>query len=167
MDWFLKLLGVSAKNRKIIKDTTNTARVISRSSAQGDAAQKSAMRKTLSETILDIEDLPYDEYEIVGESHYQATLEKHACPKTEAGADCQCEAPLICERGNKFDKNAVRIELQGELVGYLSRADAEAFREMLDDEDARGAKVRAKARITGGWKRNDDEGHFGIELDFE
>jgi hypothetical protein len=167
MSWFLKLLGISAKDQKIGKSATRAAKAISRPAAKDNAPKSPAKQRTLKNTILDIEDLPYDEYEIVGESHYQAILGKHAGPKTEAGADHECVVLLVCERGNKYDKNAVRVELAGETVGYLSRNDAESFREMLDDEDVRGAKVKAKARITGGWKRDDDEGHFGIALDLD
>ncbi len=167
MSWLFKLLGVSGKNQKIIKSATKAAKTFSLPRSEENRPKTAGKRKALKDVVLDIEDLPYDQYEVVGESHYQATLEKHAGPKTEAGADHECEVVLVCERGNKFDKNAVRVELAGEIVGYLSRADAESFREMLNDEDASGAKVKAKARITGGWKRDGDEGYFGIVLDLE
>jgi hypothetical protein len=37
----------------------------------------------------------------------------------------ECFAALVLEPDNPYDSNAVRVEIDGRLVEYLSRADAE------------------------------------------
>lgn len=167
MDWLLKLLGVSSKNRKIAKKTSKAVNSLLQPKETTVPVTRAQTTKSNRNLTIDIDELPYDDYEIVGESNYQSALEKHAGPKTETGVDHSCEVLLICERANKFDKNAVRVEICGDIVGYLSRVDAESFREMLVEEDFRGAKVKAPAKINGGWRREDGEGHYGIVLDLE
>lgn len=165
MDWLLKLLGVSARNRNLLKKTTKLVNSVGKSNEQN--AKSAIPTSKLRKKLVDIDELPYDEYEIVGESHYQANLEKIAGPKTESGIEFACEVLLVCENSNKFDKNAVRVEVGGKTVGYLARDDAEIFREMLEEEGLKGAKVTARAKITGGWRRDDGEGHYGISLDLD
>jgi hypothetical protein len=167
MDWLLKIFGVSAKNRKLVKASTKALNTLGQQRKTASSSTVSDKKTSNRNLVLEIEDLPYEEYEIVGESNYQPALEQVAGPKTEKGVDHKCVVTLVCERGNKFDKNAVRVEIEGNTVGYLSRNDAEIFRDMLDEEDSRGVKVKAPARITGGWKRADSEGHYGIVLDLD
>lgn len=69
-----------------------------------------------------------DEIEVVGESHYQATLraiEEAHQTMSERGA--YLTASLIREPENRFDKNAVRVEIAGYTVGYLARHAAAKF----------------------------------------
>lgn len=68
------------------------------------------------------------ETEIVGESHYQANIE-HFCA---GGSNVELTADLVPENDNRHDKNAVRVDIGGRIVGYLSREDAEIYREMLN-----------------------------------
>ena len=162
----LKLLGVSPKGRKLVKTATKALKTVAPSKPPQRAVEPDSKPKPkTSRRTIDIADLPFDDFEIVGESNYQAALEKLAGPKTEEGVDHRCEVLLVCEPSNKFDKNAVRVEAGGEKVGYLSKIDAVSFREMLAEEDVVGAKVKARARITGGWRKADGEGHYGIALD--
>lgn len=166
MNWLLKFLGVPKGQPKALKAAVKVGRTLSKATSSAKAVEAPQKPKTVRKTI-DLEDLPYDEYEIVGEAHYQEALEGLAGPKTETGVNHECEVLLVCERANKFDKNAVRVEVSGKAVGYLSRDDAESFREMLADEEVSGAKVKASARITGGWRREDGEGNYGIALVFD
>lgn len=167
MDWLLKLLGVSPKFKKRAKNISKLAKLAEQQSKAAVAKPVDAKNKASKSSIVEIEDLDYDEYEIVGESFYQVALEKHAGPKTEKGVKKNCVVLLVCESNNKFDKNAVRVELAGDTVGHLSRADAVHLRNILKAEGLQGAKVSAHAIVTGGWKRANDEGYFGIELDFD
>jgi HIRAN domain-containing protein len=61
---------------------------------------------------------------VVGESSYQPAIRK-ACgwsPGTDTHFDCFAE--LVPEPTNPYDPNAVRVDIDGACVGYLSRADA-------------------------------------------
>lgn len=102
---------------------------------------------------------------IVGESHYQKALEKLCGGKTKHGEDRIVDAKMVAEDDNIHDNKAIRVEIEGEAVGYLSREDARRFRkEMLPDPEE---SYSCKARIRGGWDRGGkDIGHYGVTLDF-
>jgi hypothetical protein len=59
--------------------------------------------------------------EVVGESHYQENLEAICGPRTENSVDLTVQATLSPEGDNPHDPQAVRVEIHGKLVGYLSR----------------------------------------------
>lgn len=102
-------------------------------------------------------------FEIVGEGSYQHELTKLTGGKTEAGHALFCQATLVAEPGNPHDPGAVRVDIKGLTVGYLSRQDAREYRNSLGDAAAQ--PQRCKAKIVGGWMRGGgDEGHFGVKL---
>ena len=102
------------------------------------------------------------DFEIVGESFYQDNLSKIVGGKTFDGHDEQVEAVLYPERNNPYDKNAVAVKIQNRQVGHLSKADASIYRKHFKTK-----KKYVEAIIVGGWDRkNGDEGHFGVKLDF-
>jgi hypothetical protein len=104
---------------------------------------------------------------IVGESKYQESLEAVSGGRSEDGADEIVSARLILEDSNPYDRNAVRVEIGGRLVGYLSRQDAKAYREYLQKAGTPRAVGVCEGHIRGGWKREGgDQGHFGVWLDF-
>lgn len=115
-----------------------------------------------SGSIIDL--APYGDFivHVVGESHYQDALEAIAGPKNEDGYDLTCVAELWPERGNPHDDQAVAVLIRRKVVGYLKRADARSYRKHM------GVVIgRCRARIRGGWLREDDgdEGDFGVTLD--
>lgn len=61
---------------------------------------------------------------VVGESNYQPAI-REACD-WEPGTDThfECFAELVPEPTNRYDPNAVRVDIDGACVGYLSREDA-------------------------------------------
>jgi hypothetical protein len=74
--------------------------------------------------------------EVVGAKHYQSTLGRLARDyKLDRTKDSEVEvvATLVLEDDNDFDANAVRVDIDGHKVGYLSRVNAKAFRAGLDD----------------------------------
>jgi hypothetical protein len=98
---------------------------------------------------------------VVGESHYQDTIEEVCGGRTPEGADRECEAELIPEDDNRYDANAVRVEIDGRTVGYLARPDAVDYRRLH-----RRRLMRCPAVIRGGWDRGvGDRGSFGVCLD--
>ena len=71
--------------------------------------------------------------EIVGESHYVNNFKTIAGTIPEGGLKRKVEARLILEDENPYDKNAVRVEVNGLKVGYLSREIAPIYRQQLID----------------------------------
>lgn len=96
-------------------------------------------------------------FNIVGEGFYQQNLRKIAGPKEEISKFHECTARITSEPTNKFDKNAVKVEINGLLVGYLSRGDAQKLA---------GKRINrtVDAVIDGGWYDDIDEGQYGVKL---
>lgn len=64
---------------------------------------------------------------------------------------------MISEPTNKYDKNAVKVEINGLLVGYLPKGEALKLK---------GVRVNktVPALINGGWRNDDSEGSYGVKL---
>ena len=99
--------------------------------------------------------LPYDgTVEVVGESHYKRELFKLAGRRQRTAADIPIVAVLVREPDNRYDPNAVKVLVNGYHVGYLGRADAEAYAPLLDRLLATdGVHGACLGRIVGGWLR--------------
>lgn len=89
--------------------------------------------------------------EIVGESHHQAQLRDIARGVGPVRLDRW--AVLRPEDTNPHDPRAVRVEIQGHHVGYLSRADAARARRALGASLTADAGFWVPARIYGGGDR--------------
>lgn len=98
--------------------------------------------------------------EVVGESHYQNALRK--CVSGTGYVREEFSARVICENGNAHDANAIRIEIQGSVVGYLPRESAAAYRRILASNRMGDATGIARALIVGGGK---DRPSYGVWLD--
>lgn len=106
--------------------------------------------------------------DVVGEASYQDELEDVAGGRTYRGADELKTAVLVPEPSNPYDPNAIRVTIDGVLVGYLSRKNAELVSEYLNGLAAQGTLVSCSARVVGGWRRKGgDDGHFGVVLDVD
>lgn len=114
-----------------------------------------------------IEPLGVYRQSIVGESNYQRELDRIAGGKTEKGHEIETTAEIVLDDGNPHNKKAVRIDIDGKTVGYLSRKDAPKYRKWLKNQDApEGVIVECPALISGGWDRGGkDKGHYGVRLD--
>jgi len=90
---------------------------------------------------------------VVGESNYQPTI-REACG-WEPGTDThfECFAELVPEPTNRYDPNAVRVDINGACVGYLSRADAvelgPAISEALSDHGSGLVRAVIAGRADG------------------
>lgn len=62
--------------------------------------------------------------DVVGESNYQPALRAITGRREWVEVRHECTAVLVLEPTNPYDPNAVRVEIKGQLVGYLSRQDA-------------------------------------------
>jgi hypothetical protein len=102
------------------------------------------------------------EIEVVGESHRQEALERIAGAKDEQGKQMSVGITLRAEPSNEYDRNAVRVECYGQLLGYVAR-DA-ASRLSAPIQDRCGGALEARGLIVGGWRDSRGEGHFGIRV---
>ena len=106
------------------------------------------------------------EFDIVGESHYQQALEAICGGRTEESASHKTEALLYLEDPNPHDNMAVRVDIGGETVGYLSRSDARSYRKQLKQLGHEYLVCKCDAMVVGGWRRSrTDQGSFGVKLD--
>lgn len=96
-------------------------------------------------------------YDIVGEQSYQKNLAKIAGRKEEESKFHECHAKVSSEPFNKFDKNAVKVEINGLLVGYVNKVDASKLAGKV-------INITVPAVINGGWDDGDSEGSYGVKL---
>ena len=83
----------------------------------------------------------------VGEASYQSALIAICGSKRWERVAFDCIAALVPEPNNPHDPNAIAVQVEGRLVGYLSRADARAYRRLVDD--AKPQLIACRARIAG------------------
>jgi hypothetical protein len=87
--------------------------------------------------------------QVVGESSYQDALEGVCGGRTEDGADEFVEAVLILEDTNPNDHNAVRVDINGCTVGYLTRDFAVQYRRRLIEAGYPSLIGTCRAHIRG------------------
>lgn len=105
-------------------------------------------------------------FEIVGESHYQDVLCELAGGRTPGGAKQYCDAVIVLDDDHPHDSKAVRVDISGKTVGYLSRDDARNYREQLRRAGHPRLVATCRAVIVGGWARGtNSQGFFGVKLD--
>jgi hypothetical protein len=85
---------------------------------------------------------------LVGVSRYLLNLEKIYGTDHADDEGKVVDAVLILDNNNAKDKNAVRVEVQGQTVGYLPPDLAKAYRRRLQEGAYLNARGICKARIT-------------------
>src|SRR5688500_11155797 len=73
--------------------------------------------------------------DIVGESKYQPALASICGGRTDESQEKIVEAVLVHEDNNPYDDKAIRVDIQGKTVGYLSRENARQYRKKLEEAD--------------------------------
>lgn len=98
---------------------------------------------------------------VVGESNYQQALHRICGGQERHGHEGLHEVALVPEPKNRYDGNAVRVDVSSEVVGYLSRDDAVGYQRHLlrlwDD----GAVGVCSGAIIGGGR---DRSNYGVFL---
>jgi len=109
------------------------------------------------------------EWHVVGTSYRQPALAKIAGKKKKEPADHEVVAAIVPEPENEHDSNAVAVQVDGELVGYLSRGDAKKVQPLLLEMLKRDKVYAAcRGRVIGGVKRSrKDETDYGVRLYFD
>ena len=69
----------------------------------------------------------------------------------------RCHAKVSSDPFNKYDKNAIKVEINGLLVGYISKNEAAQLA-------GRVINKTVPAVINGGWKDSDSTGSCGVRL---
>jgi collagen type III alpha len=88
--------------------------------------------------------------EIVGESHYLPNLQRLFGQVSTKHRDLETSALLLAEMDNRHDANAVAVQIEGDVVGYLPRDIAAKYRPCLMDLAADGFVARVACRVWGG-----------------
>lgn len=104
--------------------------------------------------------------EVVGVSRRQDAIAEIVARHGRSGRTLTVDALLILENANPHDANAVRVEIDGALIGYLSRDNACRYRADLAAANTPDVTVQCSARIVGGFETaNGNRAHFGVRLD--
>jgi hypothetical protein len=94
--------------------------------------------------------------EVVGESRYQHALHALAGDSDNSGPlDRRVLGQLVPEPQNRYDSNAVAVYLGGQVVGHLSREDAEEYQGALIAMARRGHSLGCLGELTGGFLMRD------------
>lgn len=113
---------------------------------------------------------PGDEtLEVVGESRYQDVLWGLVGGFQREPVRHAVTAVLLPEPDNRYDSNAIRVLVDGRLVGYLSRNDASLYLPGLRAlmASCETGYVALDGQIVGGGSRGDGIGFLGVFLDHE
>lgn len=100
--------------------------------------------------------------DVVGESHYQPAI-RAACD-WKPGADTlfHCMAELAPEPTNPYDRNAIKVTIDGACVGHLSRRDAVTLGPAISEAIKRQGSGMCRAVIAG--RANSDTDNLGVFL---
>lgn len=104
--------------------------------------------------------------EVVGESFHQDALKAICGPYNPDGRELETRAVLTPDDDNPHDPNAVRVEIQGRMVGHLPRPDAARFRADANAAGLSGVSVQVGAEIRGGWVDGKTVGQYGVRLNY-
>jgi len=108
--------------------------------------------------------------QVQGESNYKQNIEDAInFLGDDEGVDADdFIAHLILEDDNVYDPgNAVRVEIEGKTVGYLSKPDAKKYRKRLSDLGIANVIGQCYASVKGGFikRSTGEQADFGIRLD--
>jgi hypothetical protein len=110
-----------------------------------------------------------DTLEVVGESHRQEVLWQLVGGRRREDVRHPTHALLLPEPDNPVDPDAISVLIEGQLVGYLSRSVAAAYRPGLVAlmERSSNGLVALEAVIVGGGERSDGVGFLGVFLEHD
>lgn len=90
-----------------------------------------------------------DQIEVVGESFYRPALQELAAMTPGPHAGHHCKAALVCDPSNPFDRNAVKVMIDGRHVGHLPRELAALVAERVAGLTTERGEVYCSAEIRG------------------
>ncbi|TMK99477.1 MAG: hypothetical protein E6G34_02745 [Actinobacteria bacterium] len=118
-----------------------------------------APRSMLTPFLLEGEEL----VEVVGESFYQPALLRQCRARRGDPVRFPCRAYLVAQPDNPYDRNAVAVQIGGQLVGHLSRSEAPRWLPLVQQLAARGYAASCEAMIAGRGREGETD-HLGVFL---
>jgi uncharacterized Zn finger protein (UPF0148 family) len=103
--------------------------------------------------------------DVVEESHYQEVLERLAGGRSRSGAMKPVIALLTREPDHPHDRNAVKVTVDGETVGYIEKWDAKSIQPLMLRMQKAQQPAWVRATIVGGWEDDVSDRTFRIRLD--
>lgn len=102
--------------------------------------------------------------DVAGESQYRAAIEQAVGRRPEGHQDV-IDAALVWEPRNRYDPNAIAVQIQGRTCGYLPREVAERYRPVMEWCRDEGFVPVVRADVSGGWQQSDRSwADFGIRV---
>jgi hypothetical protein len=109
-----------------------------------------------------------DDLEVVGELAYQDALWRLSGGSLGDRIRRQIVAVLVPEPTNPYDANAIAVQIDGQVVGYLPRATAQEYLPGLQRlMSVRGGYVALRGVIVGGGYYDDGPGRLGVWLEHD
>ena len=107
-------------------------------------------------------------FEIVGEAKFQPDLKRIAGDHGDKYAEIEKTALLIPDSQDQYDNLSIRIDIDGNTVGFLSPPDARSFRRRLGGKKLTGRVTSCNALIVGGKLKGDGTRmQYGVKLDLK
>ena len=106
-----------------------------------------------------------DDLEVVGELAYQDVLWGLAGGTVGDRIRCHIVAALVPEPTNPYDANAIAVQIDGQVVGYLPRATAQRYLAGLKHLMSVHGYVALRGVIVGGGYYDDGPGRLGVWLE--
>src|SRR5436309_8378826 len=109
-----------------------------------------------------------DDLEVVGELAYQDALWRLSGGTLGERIRRQILAVLVPEPTNPYDANAIAVQIDGQVIGYLPRATAQEYLPGLQRLMSEcGGYVALRGVIVGGGYYDDGPGRLGVWLDHD
>lgn len=111
----------------------------------GRSRQPAAPANALRTFLLEGDEL----VEAVGESFYQPALLTQCGARRGDAVRFPCRASLVAQPDNPYDRNAVAVQISGELVGHLARHEAPHWQALVGALASHGYLATCEAMIAG------------------
>jgi HIRAN domain len=139
-----------------------------RQAADWDAAEREWYQALIAAGLL-LADPPDEgglELDVVGESHYHAGLAAlmAALKSGPDATEAWTAARLVRDPQNRYDRNAVRVEIHGRVAGHLAREDAEDIQRWPKRLERQQRPAFVLARLGGGRAADGIVGPIGVTL---
>jgi len=103
--------------------------------------------------------------DVVDEADYQEVLGRMAGGRSSRGAMKAVIALLSREPDHPHDKNAIRVDVDSETVGYIEKWNAKEIQPLMQKLEKAGRPAWVRAWIVGGWEDDRGDDNFRIRLD--
>ena len=103
--------------------------------------------------------------DVVEVADYQDVLERMAGGRSRSGAMKPVIALLTREPEHPHEKDAVRVDVEGETVGYIEKWNAKSIQPLMLKLQKAQRPAWVRGTIVGGWEDDTGDRNFRIRLD--